>query len=784
MALLVFMHYALDIRTFLFSHYFYTGLRIATGVIGLTLLAFNYSSMDIATTVFLGALCTSLMDLPSPLRHKFNEMLAGVLLCTIVMLVISLCAPIHWLVSVMMVFVSFFASMIVVYGKKTMPLQFAALMVMTLSMENELSFAASFLRVGFFLGGGLGYLAYSMAVSWFLRRRIKQQILAEALFELARYLRIKADFYDVRSNLGTQFNLLVRQQIVLAEKQQAARDLILRDLYNKQDGLLVQVHLSMLEVYEQVLSTHADYGLLRSYFGDADVMIYLRDLANKAAEDIESVAYAITRNRASTQTVSYKAELNALELELRQIQQDSLAGQFTEEALTTLRATESRIHDIIDLIAQLHLATQTPVDPLPILPGSDMTPFLTQQKFKLSILISNLRWRSPIFRFSLRVALAVTTGLWISNHLPYMAHSYWIVLTIVIIIKPNFSTTKQRMADRLIGTIIGCVLTALVLRFIHEPIGLLGVLFIASVAAPAFTYIKYRYTAIAASVQILLLLNMMLPAGHQGVVGERLIDTLIGVVIATIFSYIFPSWEYRMLPRLLKNVLLNSQRYIKSSRDMLVGKVGDDFFYRVCRKGFMDSISALVSAQMRMMDEPLSKQRAVPEINRFVVQNYLIAAHIAALRILLRRHSNGLPRAAVNALIEKTYNDANRQLDQAQHNLLPAGIVSEEDIDDNIADDNEINVEEVTTQIATPTPSGAAGIVNAISSPEKVMADHIQATAPESASTTPSPVIESDDLTSWSGWQSLEQRTNLLNENLQEIVSQTELIEKLLRKPE
>jgi len=59
------------------------------------------------------------------------------------------------------------------------------------------------------------------------------------------------------------------------------------------------------------------------------------------------------------------------------------------------------------------------------------------------------------------------------------------VLTIVIILKPNFSTTKQRLSDRLIGTIVGCLLTAFILRFVHDPMGLLAVLFVASVAAPA-----------------------------------------------------------------------------------------------------------------------------------------------------------------------------------------------------------------------------------------------------------------------------------------------------------
>ena len=41
--------------------------------------------------------------------------------------------------------------------------------------------------------------------------------------------------------------------------------------------------------------------------------------------------------------------------------------------------------------------------------------------------------------------------------MPYASHSYWILLTIVVILKPNFSMTKQRYNDRLIGTLIGCI---------------------------------------------------------------------------------------------------------------------------------------------------------------------------------------------------------------------------------------------------------------------------------------------------------------------------------------
>ena len=129
------MHYALAPRTFLFSHYFATGLRIATGIIGLTFLTYFLADLRTAVAVAMGALCTSLMDMPSPLRHKFNEMLAGVLLCSAVALLVSLCSQVEWLLVSVIVLVSFLASMMVVYGRKAMPLQFAALFVMMLSSE-------------------------------------------------------------------------------------------------------------------------------------------------------------------------------------------------------------------------------------------------------------------------------------------------------------------------------------------------------------------------------------------------------------------------------------------------------------------------------------------------------------------------------------------------------------------------------------------------------------------------------------------------------------------------
>lgn len=658
------MHYALDLRTFFHSHYFHLGLRVAFGLLGLTLATRAVSDMDTATTVCIGALCVSLMEMPSPLRHKFNEMMAAALLCTAVTLIISLCGPLPWLRGLMVVFMSFWASMMVVYGKKTLPLLLATLFIMALSTEHNMSARQSFAHAAVFLGGGLAYLAYSMAVSWCLRHRLKQQVLAEALFELAHYVDIKADFYDTRYNLAEQFSALVRHQSILADRQQAARDLILRGHDKRRDSIVAQVHVGMLDLYELILSTHTDYAQLRAHLADSEVLAALHDLAYKAARDIESVAYAVTRKRASHATISYAPEMQAIEAALAGLQRRGAAGEPTQEAQAVLRAQRNKVQLIIRAIGELHQASQRVADAAPLWEGADIAPFLSQQRYELGLIRANLRMSSAIFRFALRLALGVAAGLVVAELLPYTAHSYWIVLTIVIILRPSFAVTKQRLRDRVIGTMVGCLLTALTLHFVQSELVLVGILFVAMVAMPTFLYLRYRFTAVAVSMMILLQMHLMAP-DDSGLIAERLIDTLIGALLASAFSFVLASWEYRSLPQLIRRVLDTNRRYMTASYALLQGGGDNDMDYRAERKRLLDSLAGLSAALLRMLDEPSSKQRAAADISQFIVQNYLLVAHVAALRALLLRHAKDLPAAELNPLLAQSQRQVDRCLGHA-----------------------------------------------------------------------------------------------------------------------
>jgi len=147
------------------------------------------------------------------------------------------------------------------------------------------------------------------------------------------------------------------------------------------------------------------------------------------------------------------------------------------------------------------------------------------------------------------------------------------------------------------------------------------------------------------------------------------VDTVIGGIIASLFSFVLPSWEYRAIPKLVENVLQANRRYIVATRDLLLRRAKDDFAYRVQRKQFMDALSALIGSFQRMLDEPKSRHRAVDNLNRFIVQNYLVAAHVAAARIQVRQHYEELDIPAAEAAIEQATEAASRSLQLAVERL-------------------------------------------------------------------------------------------------------------------
>src|SRR3546814_11325946 len=74
---------------------------------------------------------------------------------------------------------------------------------------------------------------------------------------------------------------------------------------------------------------------------------------------------------------------------------------------------------------------------------------------------------TTLFR-SLRLTLAAVTGYLVSLIIA-QDHSYWILMTVIIIMKPAFGSTKKRIYERLAGTVLGGLAGVGILLLVHNP---------------------------------------------------------------------------------------------------------------------------------------------------------------------------------------------------------------------------------------------------------------------------------------------------------------------------
>ena len=276
-----------------------------------------------------------------------------------------------------------------------------------------------------------------------------------------------------------------------------------------------------------------------------------------------------------------------------------------------------------------------------------MALFLTRPKYNLQVLTDHFRLSSPVFRYTVRTMLAMAFGYAVDLLVPYTAHGYWIILTIAVIMRSSFSVTRQRQVDRIVGNLIGCLLSAFLLWETSNPVVLIGVVFAAVGVAHAFSTVNYRYTAVATCVMGLVPMHFIDPGAHFLIV-ERLMDTAIGVVIAYTFSFILPNWEATDVPRLVGEVIRASQRYVRAA---LAAEAPVER-YRLARKRVIDAIAALGATSRRMQSEPAEKRSALGALNTFVTASYLMVARVASVRILLQHRQQELDAPAASQAME------------------------------------------------------------------------------------------------------------------------------------
>ena len=181
-------------------------------------------------------------------------------------------------------------------------------------------------------------------------------------------------------------------------------------------------------------------------------------------------------------------------------------------------------------------------------------------------LLANLSLNSTAFRHAVRMAACLAVGDIIGRSLA-LQRTYWIPMTIAIVLKPDFTGTFARGLLRVGGTLAGLVLTTLLFHALHpgfagEVILLAAFTFFVRWAGPA----NYGLFVIAMSGLVVLLIAVT-GVAPEAVIAARAQNTAIGGLVALAAYALWPSWEKRETPLALAHMLDIYRAYTRAVFD-------------------------------------------------------------------------------------------------------------------------------------------------------------------------------------------------------------------------
>lgn len=652
------MDYIRAYRSFVTSHYLSEGVRMTVGILMPAFIFAWFDHLTIGIVVSIGALSVSPVDNAGPILHRRNGMLICNLAIFIVALTVGIAAHNAFWLGVLITVYCFFFSMLGVYGARASSIGVAALLVMVLNLEHRQDGWDILWNALYITAGGIWYMLFSMLLYSFRPYKLIQQALGDCIQTTADYLRTRAAFYNKDVDYDITYRNLLQQQVTVQEKQNLVSELLFKTRSVVKEStntsrVLVMIYLDITDLFERVMTSYQDYTVLHSYFNDSGILEQYRVLILELADELDEIGIAVKVGKASRERIAFGKHLNALQEDFvafrkRHINAENIDG------FITLRHILTNIEDLADRIRTLHnYTTYDRKLKKKKVSEVDYEKLITHQDISAVVFKDNLSLHSNIFRHSLRVCIAVMFGYLISLFF-HFGHGYWILLTIIVILKPAYSLTRKRNRDRLIGTFCGIAIGIIILYFIRNETVLLVLMVLLMAGAYSFIRLQYFVSVLLMTPYLLLFFHLLYPHTFESILADRLIDTAIGSVIAFIASiFLVPTWEHEKIKTMMMDALRENRDYFTLvAGNFAVEPVQGGNHISIARKSALVGLANLSDAFNRMLSEPRSKQKDIQMLHKFVVLNHMLASHIATLATYIATKSAAHHTQNIDAIIK------------------------------------------------------------------------------------------------------------------------------------
>ena len=262
----------------------------------------------------------------------------------------------------------------------------------------------------------------------------------------------------------------------------------------------------------------------------------------------------------------------------------------------------------------------------------------------LGVLGANLTLRSSACHHAIRLAVAATLASAVARALG-LPHDYWVPLTVLWLLRPDFGSTFTRGVQRYVGTTAGAVLATLFAATVHPgPYALSTLATALSVGIFCFMLANYAVAG-ACTTGWVVLVSALAGIPELRAAADRVLDTSLGAVIALGCYLLWPTWERGEVGDMVADVIDAARRYAavvldswlnpeKGDRDAIERCRTDARVIRTNAEATLtrsiaepanspagldpDVAAGLLSAMRRFCDGPLALEQSLGQLFRHI----------------------------------------------------------------------------------------------------------------------------------------------------------------------
>ena len=456
-----------------------------------------------------GALDTMFSDQPGPYRQRMRQLLLASLAAGLASLCGFLIGGQLLLILAATAAFGFFGGLLVVFGTDTARVGMTSMILLVITASTPTSLTGALSGAALIFCGGLLLTLFSLA-AWPWQRYLPERHALATVYDGLAVL-AKQQAHDDAAVPALTDAMTTLQQTLLGR--------------HRAHGRAMEAFGVLLELAERIRLELTAMTELRA---NPSIHAMFRD---DAARVLAAIADALQQGESPEQAARALATLQASERALLDGSSNTDGLNAHIHALSGQLAAAVRNADWAGSRGELRASAEETRLPTALRSSS---PWAT--------LRASLTPRSVAFRHAVRTAVCLSAALWISRQLQ-LPHGYWLPMTAAIVLRPDFAATFSFGLLRVVGTVLGLVLTTVLLHITpSEPWTHLALM---ALLCMAFRYLATAHygIAVAALTGTVVILLSFGGVNSGAAVMDRVINTALGCGMALLAYVAWPTWE-------------------------------------------------------------------------------------------------------------------------------------------------------------------------------------------------------------------------------------------------